>query len=240
MKSRVLKKLFLFLALLLTFHFLLFTRSSFADYPTLLKNGFIEEVDSSGDQGEVNQIVNGTEKKPLSSKKGFHILLAPFGVSKGIDKDKRQEGFISRIFFGYWFNDRLGLGLEGGRNQVFCYNVDGFRMIEVDYFISPEIKIGIISRSKLGVFLDLGVGIFWATDPSVYWGPDFPSERRTSFNLGLGFYYRINRFFETGIIIDLKMMDAYLQQSTLYGTEWRPDYGLFYLTSFSPFIGLAF
>jgi len=76
MNPWVLKKLFFALALLFTFHFLLFTSSSFAGYPSLMENDLIDEVDSGDNQGKTNHDDKISGNKNSYDKLGFYCSVA--------------------------------------------------------------------------------------------------------------------------------------------------------------------
>jgi hypothetical protein len=121
MEYRVFKKLFLFFLLLLTFQFSLLTSSAYAGYPSLMKNGFIEEVGSGDDNNKAShadhtQTQKDNEGKALDSspenydKKGMISfgLEAGYGQSMGFVK---YDAPIFGVNFGFWVKKKIQVGL---------------------------------------------------------------------------------------------------------------------------------
>ncbi|MCX5858925.1 MAG: outer membrane beta-barrel protein [Proteobacteria bacterium] len=247
MKSRVLKKLFLFLALLFTFYFSsfayaqdkLFTSSKHAGYLTLLKNGFIDEVDSGGDKGKVNQNNGEKDKNKFYHQKKFHIS-ASIGFCEGANSTTNISvgpanyipGSIFSLLIDYLLNDFVGLGIEGGYHNLYgTEGMDPTKLDENNFFLSPYFKILMPQSSDWGYFLNFGVGLFMENSGFDEQDSDF----RLSFQVGLGINYKITNNFESGLMLDYRFMKA----------TWSAGYdsipkGWFYLISVSPFIGYVF
>lgn len=233
MKSRVLKKLLVLFALLFTFHFLLFTSLCFASYPTSLKNGFIDD-ESWEEQQQNRQENDSIGNNRVFFNKGFHVAVS-VGFCDGIYDSDHNPGLISRLFLRYWFNDRFGIGLEGGYHNLFDASNGNHNLIRNNIFVSPDVSVGIISRPKWGIFFNLGIGSFLENNAEKQSRYDWSSNGTVSFNFGTGIYFRIKRNIEMGMNFDIKMMIA--QGDT--GPDWGGSVP-FILFSASPFIGYVF
>ena len=208
-----------------------------ADYPSLMKNGFIEEVGSEGGNGKTNRNDQVSESKNSSDKVGFHYS-ASFGFSEEFHHDNgfdmHKPGFNCKLAGDYWFGNHFGLGIE-----FQLVNLSGNRFYshgdywlsyydESGYYISPYAKFGLITRQNWRIFFDLGLGY----GESEYGGED-PNDERIFVKFALGWSIKINKNCETGIIIDNKLIDA--AHSGLAGVGF-----VLSLFSVSPFIGFVF
>jgi len=240
MKSRMVNRIIFILFLLLTTSFLILPSSGYADYPTLLKNGFIDEVDSGGGPWKANQEDKGKEKKNPYDGTGFRISASVgFSDLTYFDyKDSKKPGLTTRVSLDNWFGDHFGLGFEFGLYYQFGsgYNYDDWYLIpnEYGYFLSPYVKFGLLSGNNWKVFFDLGLGF----SKSQFAGGDGNYEygERIFVKFALGWSIKISKHFETGIIIDCKPILALPEGSEDEGTQGNS----LFLFSLYPFIGYVF
>jgi hypothetical protein len=239
LKRKIIKEILL--VFIFTFFFLFFTSSVHATYPILLKHKLNGEINSVNDRQEKSQNNKGNEDKNQPDKKGFHISaslgyceLYYFINDVDYSYTYRKPGLTYKFSGDYWFGNHFGLGLEFQFHNFFGSSSDkGLFFIsrnEFNYYISPYIKLGLISRQNWRIFFDLGLG----GGGSEYSPSSTAYIERIFIKFALGLSIKIGKDYETGIIIDNKLM-ATAPDST---TETK-GIGLFLFSAY-PFIGYVF
>ena len=235
MKSRMVNRIIFILFLLLTTSFLILPSSGYAGYPTLLKNGFIDEVDTGSSQGKTVQEDDAKENKNPPDETSFHLSASvgftDLTYSGGVVE--RKPGLTTKISSDYWISNHFGLGLEFGFHYLFGrgYSADAWYMYydERNYYFSPYIKLGLLSGANWRIFFDLGLGYGGAK----YDGDSTYSDR-IFVKFALGWSIKISENFETGLTIDNKLMATVGEPEGAFAAT-----GLF-LFSVYPFIGYVF
>ena len=186
-------KQILIVSLLCSFLLLFFPPKSYAGYPSLLKNGFIDEVDSGAGQNKTNQDNKIKEKRRANDKTGKFSIGVAGGYSTllGFNFDSLLIG----ANIGYWINNRIQAGLD------FLYHIkyensnpgedEGLSSSGVS--IMPRFKICILGGSFTPA-VEFGLGSFssWTI---------YESETDPTLDLGIGFDYYPGGIFSTGINI---------------------------------------
>ena len=99
-----------------------------AGYPTLLKNGFIEEVDSREGQLKTNRNSDVKEQENYFIQKGLHLSLS-LGLGIGYhylsyETSYLKFGPVLEVVTDYWFNDYVAVGMEMGYQYISGISVD--------------------------------------------------------------------------------------------------------------------
>ena len=142
---------------------------------------------------------------------GFH-LSASLGFSElfhsGDDGTFRKPGLTYKISGDYWFGDHFGLGIEFQFLNLFGSSYKDLwpgPADEFNFYISPYVKIGLISRQNWNLFFDLGFG----GGEAEYLHNNFTAyTKRIFIKFDLGWSIKIGKNYETGIIIDNKLGGA--------------------------------
>ena len=240
MKSRMLNRIISILFLLLTFYFSLLTSVESAGYPTLLKNGFIDEVDTGGSQGKTKQDDKVSENKHPFDKLGFHIS-ASLGFCElfhsGDDGDMHKPGFTYKFSGDYWFGDHFGLGIELQFLNLFGSHSNGDFILsnydEFNYYVSPYIKVGLFTTQNQRLFVNFGFGYGEPRYGKEMGDGPYPNSKRILVKFDLGWGIKIGKNYEAGILIDNKLMEAGSSGGEYGGSA-------LFLLSVSPFIGYVF
>jgi len=168
----------------------------------------------------------------ISASVGFCELF-----HSGDDGDMHKPGFTYKFSGDYWFGDHFGLGIELQFLNLFGSHSNGdFRLSnhdEFNYYVSPYIKVGLFTTQNQRLFFNFGFGY---GEPS--YGKDmgdgpYPNSKRILVKFDIGWSIKFCDDYETGIIIDNKLMEAGSPGSEYGGSA-------LFLLSVSPFIGYVF
>ena len=228
-------KFILIFILIITLQIFLLTPSGYAEYPTLLKNKFFDEVGSNGDgQGKVNKNDTGEKEKPFTLDQNRFLMSVSVGFDEGFNYQDsynnftfRKSGFSPKLLIDYWFNDVFAFGFETGGLYFSQYKEysDYVYSSEYNFFIMPNIKIGIPYISNWRLFLLLGGGLYLN-----YYDGRSASDTGYLLNIGFGGHIAITDHYELGLIIEnmFAKVGSYDLAQDLY------------ILSISPYIGYIF
>jgi hypothetical protein len=229
------KKLLIELILFTNICFLLYISPSYAGYPTLLKNNLVDENDTGSDYRKTIKDDKEKENKNIAETTSFNISasvgFSDLTYSGGIVS--RKPGLITKISSDYWISNHFGLGLEFAFHYLFGrgYSADAWYDYydEKNYYLSPCIKLGLLSGSNWRIFFDLGLGFGGAK-----YDGDSTYSNRIFLKFALGWSIKISKNIQTGLTIDNKLLVTVGEPEGAFAAT-----GLF-LFSIYPFIGYVF
>ena len=264
MKSRTLKRIPLILFLLLTSFFLPFSSLVLASYPTLSKNGFMDnsvtvyyqkdglmpgqyliaqdtDVLFPKEKSFSSPISAPITKSSKSNGAGFRLSASLgfceiFYSNPYADMTEEKPGLTYKLSGDYWFGNHLGLGVE-----LIFFNLFGSGYSQNEnrswYILTDEFNYYISPNIKLSLALSswrLFSDLGIGVGGAEYSQESVLFSRRLFIKFGLGWSIKIGKNYETGLIIDYKYI-GYVPDST-----YQTDFINIFLLSASPFIGYVF